>query len=158
ISGGRLQLGISRGSPEPAQNGAAWFGYQPMEGTTEQEMVEQKTAVFLAAISGQPLVPSNPQMTGGIEQKLPLQPQSPGLLERIWWGSGSSRTAEATAQRGLNLMSSTLLLEDEGIPFDELQARQIAQYREAWAEAGHERTPRVSVSRSVIPVLDEQDR
>jgi alkanesulfonate monooxygenase SsuD/methylene tetrahydromethanopterin reductase-like flavin-dependent oxidoreductase (luciferase family) len=61
-------------------------------------------------------------------------------------------------EQGMNLMSSTLLLEDTKVPFDELQSEQIALFREAWAAAGHEREPRVSVSRSVIPILSEFDR
>ena len=55
-------------------------------------------------------------------------------------------------------MSSTLLLEDTQVPFDELQADQIALFREAWQKAGHEREPRVSVSRSVMPVTSDLDR
>ena len=55
-------------------------------------------------------------------------------------------------------MSSTLLTEDTGVPFDELQAEQIALYRDAWAEAGCEREPRISVSRSVIPITTDLDR
>ena len=58
----------------------------------------------------------------------------------------------------MNLMSSTLLPEDTGVPFDELQAEQIALFRDAWAEAGREREPRVSVSRSVIPITSDLDR
>ena len=58
----------------------------------------------------------------------------------------------------MNLMSSTLLTEDTGVPFDELQAEQIAIFRSAWAEAGWEREPRVSVSRSVIPITSDLDR
>ena len=58
----------------------------------------------------------------------------------------------------MNLMSSTLLLEDTGVPFDELQAEQIAIFREAWAAAGWSREPRVSVSRSVIPIISDEDR
>src|SRR6202044_3719207 len=38
IAGGRLQLGISRGSPEPALNGAGAFGYRPAEGHTDPDM------------------------------------------------------------------------------------------------------------------------
>ena len=56
------------------------------------------------------------------------------------------------------MMSSTLLLEDTGVSFDELQAEQIAAYHEAWQAAGWERTPRVSVSRSVIPITSDLDR
>jgi alkanesulfonate monooxygenase SsuD/methylene tetrahydromethanopterin reductase-like flavin-dependent oxidoreductase (luciferase family) len=58
----------------------------------------------------------------------------------------------------MNLMSSTLLLEDTSVPFDELQAEQIALFHDAWAKAGHDRQPRVSVSRSVIPITSDVDR
>jgi alkanesulfonate monooxygenase SsuD/methylene tetrahydromethanopterin reductase-like flavin-dependent oxidoreductase (luciferase family) len=58
----------------------------------------------------------------------------------------------------MNLMSSTLLSEDTGVPFDELQAEQIALYRTAWAEAGWAHEPRVSVSRSVLPITTDLDR
>ena len=53
---------------------------------------------------------------------------------------------------GLNLMSSTLVTEADGRPFDILQAEQIDRFRAAWQEAGHPGTPRVSVSRSVFPL------
>ena len=66
----------------------------------------------------------------------PVQPQSPGLSERIWWGAGTDNTAVWTAQQGLNLMSSTLMLEDKGMPFDQQQAEQIRLYREAWGQSG----------------------
>ena len=59
----------------------------------------------------------------------PVQPQSPGLRDRIWWGAGTDSTAVWTAQKGLNLMSSTLMLEDKGIPFDQQQAQQIRLFR-----------------------------
>jgi alkanesulfonate monooxygenase SsuD/methylene tetrahydromethanopterin reductase-like flavin-dependent oxidoreductase (luciferase family) len=158
LADGRLQLGISRGSPETALRGSEAFGYVPAEGATDADFARQKTALFLAAISGQPVVDADPQMTGGMTGRLAIQPQSPGLAERIWWGSGTRGTAEWTARQGLNLMSSTLLVEDTGVPFDELQAEQIARYRAAWADAGWERTPRVSVSRSVMPIFTDLDR
>ena len=89
---------------------------------------------------------------------LPVQPQSPGLADRIWWGSGSRETAVWAGEQGMNLMSSTLLLEDTQVPFDQLQAEQIELFREAWSKAGHAREPRVSVSRSVIPITSDLDR
>jgi alkanesulfonate monooxygenase SsuD/methylene tetrahydromethanopterin reductase-like flavin-dependent oxidoreductase (luciferase family) len=58
----------------------------------------------------------------------------------------------------MNLMSSTLLVEDTGVPFDELQAEQIARFRAAWAEVGWDWEPRVSVSRSVLPIVTDTDR
>ena len=58
----------------------------------------------------------------------------------------------------MNLMSSTLLTEDTGVPFHQLQAEQIQRFRDAWKAAGHEREPRVSVSRSIFPVVTDMDR
>ena len=154
---GRLQLGVSRGSPEPALNGSHAFGYVPPEGQDDADLARAKTELFRAAIAGAGVAPANPQMTGSAGN-LPIQPQSPGLADRIWWGSGTRATARWTAEQGMNLMSSTLLTEDTGVPFDELQAEQIRLFHDAWKAAGWERTPRVSVSRSVIPLLTDQDR
>jgi alkanesulfonate monooxygenase SsuD/methylene tetrahydromethanopterin reductase-like flavin-dependent oxidoreductase (luciferase family) len=89
---------------------------------------------------------------------LRVEPYSPGLRERIWWGAGTRMTAEWTAEQGMNLMSSTLLSEDTGVPFHQLQAEQIELFRKAWATAGHTRTPRVSVSRSIFPIVSDLDR
>jgi alkanesulfonate monooxygenase SsuD/methylene tetrahydromethanopterin reductase-like flavin-dependent oxidoreductase (luciferase family) len=158
ISDGRLQLGISRGSPETALRGSEAFGYVPPEGTSDSATARQKALLFLAAVRGQTVADADPKMTGGASGRLAIQPQSPGLADRIWWGSGTRATAEWAAQQGMNLMSSTLLVEDTGVPFDELQAEQIARFRAAWAEAGWEREPRVSVSRSVMPIVTDLDR
>jgi len=157
ISGGRLQLGLSRGSPETALRGSEAFGYVPADGRTDADDAREKTAVFREAIAGAGVAQSNSQMTGRAVP-LSIQPQSAGLADRIWWGSGTRQTAVWAGQQGMNLMSSTLLTEDTGVPFDELQAEQIALYRSAWAEAGWEGTPRVSVSRSILPIVDDTDR
>jgi alkanesulfonate monooxygenase SsuD/methylene tetrahydromethanopterin reductase-like flavin-dependent oxidoreductase (luciferase family) len=158
LSDGRLQLGVSRGSPETALRGSEAFGYLPPDGSSDADLARDKTALFLAAIEGRTVVDADPRMTGGVAARLAIQPQSAGLRDRIWWGSGTRATAEWTARQGLNLMSSTLLVEDTGVPFDELQAEQIARYRAAWVEAGWERRPRVSVSRSVLPIVSDTDR
>jgi alkanesulfonate monooxygenase SsuD/methylene tetrahydromethanopterin reductase-like flavin-dependent oxidoreductase (luciferase family) len=156
ISGGRLQLGISRGSPEPARHGAAAFGYTPGPGEDEADMARRHTALFRAAISGAGVAEADPRYAG-TAGLLPVQPQAPGLADRIWWGAGTRKTAVWAAELGMNLMSSTLLTEDTGVPFHELQSEQIQLFRDAWAAAGHARTPRISVSRSVLPVVDAED-
>ena len=158
ISGGRLQLGISRGSPEPALRGAASFGYLPAEGESDADMARAHTRLFRAAIEGAGVAQADPEMTQGVSATLPIQPQSPGLPERIWWGSGTRQTAIWAAEQGMNLMSSTLLSEDTGVAFGELQAEQIALFRQAWTKAGWPREPRVSVSRSVLPIVTDADR
>ena len=152
LAGGRLQLGISRGSPEPAWHGAEAFGY-----TVDADDARTKTEIFRAAISSTGVVRADAGGRPG-DVLLPIQPQSPGLAERIWWGSGTRESAAWVGEQGMNLMSSTLLLEDTKVPFDELQAEQIAIFRDAWKGAGHAGTPRVSVSRSVMPITSELDQ
>ncbi len=157
ISNGRLQLGISRGSPETALRGSESFGYVPADGRTDADLAREHAALFRAAIGGVGVVQANPQMTGR-SGALAIEPRSPGLTDRIWWGSGTRKTAVWTAENGMNLMSSTLLTEDTGVPFDQLQAEQIELYRAAWAQAGWPREPRISVSRSVLPIVTDRDR
>ena len=158
ISGGRLQLGISRGSPEQVIEGWRYFGYQPSEGKSDAEMARTHTEVFLQVLEGEGFAEPNPSpMFPNPPGLLRIEPYSPGLRNRIWWGAGSRSTAEWTAQQGMNLMSSTLLTEDGGVPFHELQADQIRRFREAWRAAGHEREARVSVSRSIFPLVTAQD-
>jgi alkanesulfonate monooxygenase SsuD/methylene tetrahydromethanopterin reductase-like flavin-dependent oxidoreductase (luciferase family) len=152
LAGSRLQLGVSRGSPEPAWRGAEAFGH-----SIGGDDAREKTALFRAAIAGSGVVAADAGGGPG-SAMLAVQPQSPGLVDRIWWGSGSRETAIWAAEQGMNLMSSTLLLEDTQLPFDQLQAEQIALFREAWTKAGHAREPRVSVSRSVIPITSDLDR
>ncbi|WP_167140620.1 LLM class flavin-dependent oxidoreductase [Diaminobutyricimonas sp. TR449] len=157
ISGGRLQLGVSRGSPEHAMNGFEAFGYVPGEGRSDADDARTKTEIFLQAIEGAGVVRANPQMTGHTGA-LAIEPQSPGLRDRIWWGSGTRATAKWTAEQGMNLMSSTLLTEDTGVDFGDLQAEQIQVFRDTWKDAGHAWAPRVSVSRSIIPLVSDADR
>jgi alkanesulfonate monooxygenase SsuD/methylene tetrahydromethanopterin reductase-like flavin-dependent oxidoreductase (luciferase family) len=158
ISGGRLQLGISRGSPEQVVDGFRYFGFEPADGD-HAAMAREHTRELLEVLRGEGFAEPNPRPMfpnpGGL---LRIEPHSPGLRQRIWWGAGTRATAEWTAQQGMNLMSSTLLTEDTGVPFHQLQAEQIARFRTAWAEAGHDWEPRVSVSRSIFPIVDDTDR
>ncbi|MFP1884528.1 LLM class flavin-dependent oxidoreductase [Lonsdalea quercina] len=159
ISGGRLQLGISRGSPEQVIDGWRYFGFQPAEGETDSDMARRHTEVLLDALRGEGFAEPHPQpMFPNPPGLLRLEPFSEGLRERIWWGAGSNATAEWAAKLGLNLQSSTLKDDETGEPFHIQQAKQIRAYRVAWKAAGHAREPRVSVSRSIFALLDDRDR
>ena len=159
ISGGRLQLGISRGSPEQVIDGFRYFGYQPLEGRSDADMAREHTSVFLEALKGDGFARPNPRpMFANPPGLLRIEPHAPGLRDRIWWGAGTRGTAEWTAEQGMNLMSSTLLTEDTGVPFHQLQAEQIQRFRDAWKTAGHDREPRVSVSRSIFPIVNDLDK
>jgi alkanesulfonate monooxygenase SsuD/methylene tetrahydromethanopterin reductase-like flavin-dependent oxidoreductase (luciferase family) len=156
IAGGRLQLGISRGSPEQVIDGFRYFGYVPAEGSDHAAMAREHARVFLEVITGDGFAQPNPRpMFPNPPGLLPIEPHSPGLRDRIWWGAGSRRTAEWTGEQGMNLMSSTLLTEDTGVPFHQLQAEQIQRFHDSWKAAGHQREPRVSVSRSIFPIVSD---
>lgn len=159
ISGGRLQLGISRGSPEQVVEGWRYFGYQPEEGENDADMGRRHTEKLLEVLRGEGFAKPNPQpMFSNPPGLLRPEPFSAGLRERIWWGSGSDATAVWAAKLGMNLQSSTLKDDETGEPFHIQQARQIRAYREAWQEAGHAHTPRVSVSRSIFALMNATDR
>jgi alkanesulfonate monooxygenase SsuD/methylene tetrahydromethanopterin reductase-like flavin-dependent oxidoreductase (luciferase family) len=159
ISRGRLQLGISRGSPEQVIDGYRYFGYAPAEGEDHADLAREHTRIFLDVLKGEGFAEPNPRpMFPNPPGLLRIEPHSAGLRERIWWGAGTRKTAEWTAEQGMNLMSSTLLSEDTGVPFHQLQAEQIDRFRKAWADAGHDREPRVSVSRSIFPIVNDLDR
>jgi alkanesulfonate monooxygenase SsuD/methylene tetrahydromethanopterin reductase-like flavin-dependent oxidoreductase (luciferase family) len=159
VSGGRLQLGISRGSPEQVIDGWRYFGYQPPEGGTDQEMARRHTEVLLEVLKGDGFAEPNPRpMFANPPGLLRLEPHSEGLRDRIWWGAGSDQTARWAAGLGMNLQSSTLKNDETGEPLHVQQRKQIEAYREAWKAAGHQREPRVSVSRSIIPLVTDEDR
>ena len=60
ISGGRLQLGISRGSPEQVIDGFRYFGYEPAEGSDHAAMAREHTRVFLEVLDGRGLRAAQP--------------------------------------------------------------------------------------------------
>jgi len=159
IAGGRLQLGISRGSPEQVIDGWRYFGYEPAEGQDASDMGRQHAEIFLNLLRGEGFAEPSPRpMFPNPPGLLRIEPHSEGLRERIWWGSGSNATAVWAAKLGMNLQSSTLKDDETGEAFHVQQAAQIRAYKAAWKEAGHTREPRVSVSRSIFALVNDQDR
>jgi alkanesulfonate monooxygenase SsuD/methylene tetrahydromethanopterin reductase-like flavin-dependent oxidoreductase (luciferase family) len=159
ISGSRLQLGISRGSPEQVIDGWRYFGHYPMEGEDDADMGRRHTKQFLDLLGGNGFAEPNPRpMFANPPGLLRLEPFSESLRDRVWWGSASNATAIWAAQLGMNLQSSTLKFDETGEPLHIQQAAQIQAYRTAWKEAGHSRTPRVSVSRSIFALVSDLDR
>lgn len=159
IAGHRLQLGISRGSPEQVIDGWRHFGYELAEGQTDADMGRQKGLEFFEHLKGEGFAQPNPNpMFPNPPGLLRLEPVSEGLRDRIWWGAASNATAVWAAEQGMNLQSSTLKFDESGKPFHIQQAEQIRLFREAWKKAGHKREPRVSVSRSIFALMNDQDR
>ena len=159
ISDGRLALGVSRGSPESVVRGYEAFGYTGSTDPRGADIAREHFDTFLRAIEGEGIAERDSQSPfGGGSGKQRIEPHSPGLRSRIWWGAGNSDSAEWAGRIGVNLMSSTLLTEDRGMPFDELQAQQIEVFRAAWREAGHAGEPRTSISRSIFPITTAEEQ
>ncbi|MEO4000226.1 LLM class flavin-dependent oxidoreductase [Mesorhizobium sp. CAU 1732] len=159
IAGGRLQLGISRGSPEQVIDGWRYFGYAPQDGQSDADMARANAEMFFKLLEGKGFAQPNPRpMFANPPGLLRVEPHSEGLRDRIWWGAATDATAVWAAKLGMNLQSSTLKFDESGEPLHIQQAKQIRAYREAWKEAGHERTPRVSVSRSIFALVNDMDR
>lgn len=159
ISGGRLQLGISRGSPEQVIDGYRYFGYEPAEGEDDAAMARRHAEAFLEVLKGDGFAKPNPRpMFPNPPGLLRVEPYSEGLRDRIWWGAATDATAIWAAKLGMNLQSSTLKFDESGEPLHIQQRKQIEAYHAAWKEAGHAREPRVSVSRSIFALVDERDR
>ena len=159
IADGRLQLGISRGSPEQVIDGWRHFGFAPAGGETDADMARRHAELLLSLLEGRGFAEPSPRpMFPNPPGPLRLEPHSEGLRDRIWWGAATDATAVWAAEKGMNLQSSTLKFDETGEPFHIQQARQIRAYRAAWKAAGHAREPRVSVSRSIFPLVNDQDR
>src|SRR4051812_7985999 len=82
-----------------------------------------------------------------------VQPHSPGLAGRMWYGGGSLRSARWAGEQGMNLLTSNVIQAEQSEDFAEIQAAQIRTFRAA-NPAG-----RVSQGLVVIPTdsaTDEQ--
>src|SRR5690606_5814447 len=126
IAGGRLQLGISRGSPEQVIDGWRYFGYRPAENQSDADMGRRHAEAFLDLLRGEGFAQPNPRpMFPNPPGLLRVEPHSEGLRERIWWGAASTPTVQWAAQMGMNLQSSTLVFDETGKPFHIQQAAQV---------------------------------
>src|SRR5947208_7356502 len=137
IAGGRLELGISRGSPEQVIDGWRHFGYAPHDGETGADMARRRAELFLDVLKGHGFAQPNPRpMFPNPPGLLRAEPPSAGVRRRIWWGSSSDATSRWASRLGMNLQSSTLKEDESGEPLHVQQRKQIEAYRQAWKEAG----------------------
>jgi alkanesulfonate monooxygenase SsuD/methylene tetrahydromethanopterin reductase-like flavin-dependent oxidoreductase (luciferase family) len=145
---GRLQLAFSSGTD-------TWDAVFGGAGTDARTEGQRRLALFLRAIAGETLhTVTERRGVGGppAGTELRATPHSPGLRERIWYGSGSIASAVTAARQGLRLITGTILHDvPEGASFPEHQAALIAAYRQAWT--GHHGTepPPVAVAASILP-------
>jgi alkanesulfonate monooxygenase SsuD/methylene tetrahydromethanopterin reductase-like flavin-dependent oxidoreductase (luciferase family) len=159
ISGGRLQLGISRGSPEQVIDGFRYFSYVPPEGMSDADMAREHTKVFLEVLKGEGFAQPNPRpMFANPPGLLRIEPHSPGSAGPDLVGRRHARDRGVDGRAGAEPDELDPADRDTGVPFHQLQAEQIQRFRDAWKTAGHDREPRVSVSRSIFPIVNDLDR
>lgn len=168
FSGGRLDLGLGSGFIKASEDPGV-----------RARRVEERLSGIIAAVRGDALgdapfrardVPVAQAVSDGDVVPLPhgpyaaapdqlhAFPRSPGLAERLAYGAGSLSSALRAARLGLNLVLSTIHSEATGPTLGHTQAEVIRRYREEFAAHHPGRAPRVALGRSILPIIDEDDR
>src|SRR4051794_35554281 len=150
LSGGRLNPGVSVGPPMRWEEGK---GALYPDTADVEDFSYERVSRLLRFLRG--------ESTGGFaggegvveEFSDRVQPHSPGLAARMWYGGGSLRSAQWAGEQGMNFMSSNVIPAEQSEDFAEIQASQIRTFRAA------NPTGRVSQGLVVIPTdsaTDEQ--
>ncbi|MFF0414279.1 LLM class flavin-dependent oxidoreductase [Kitasatospora sp. NPDC004745] len=144
LSGGRLNAGISIGPPTHFENVRAALYPDTAE---HEDFGHRRAERLLELVRGEPA--SDFVGTEGIEvYSRRVQPHSPGLAARIWYGAGSLRSARWAGDHGLNLLTSSVVKAEESEDFAENQRAQIHAFRAAHPDGDR---ARVSQGLVVIP-------
>ena len=151
LSGGRLNAGVSVGPP------MHWDDVKQSlypDTADIEDFSYERVERLLRFIRGQQA--GTFRGTEGIEEWSDrVEPHSPGLQHRLWYGGGSTRSAQWAGEHGMNfLVSSVVKAEGDSVDFAEIQAGHIRAFRAAAPE-----TARVSQGLVVIPTdsaTDEQ--
>lgn len=147
LSGGRLNPGVSVGPPMhydqvkgalyPDTADAEDFGYERVERLLD--CVRGKPVTGFSGVEGFEVFSDR------------VQPHSPGLGRRLWYGGGSGRSARWAGEHGMNLLTSSVVKAegpDESRDFAEIQLSHIRAFRAAHPDA---EDARVSQGLVVIP-------
>ncbi|MFE0254200.1 LLM class flavin-dependent oxidoreductase [Streptomyces sp. NPDC059010] len=169
LSGGRLNPGVSVGPPMhydrvkealyPDTADAEDFGYERVRRLLD--FVRGKPATDFSGTEGFEAARRQPHIEYSSDR---VQPQSPGLGGRLWYGGGSLRSARWAGEHGMNLLTSSVVkaegpdTEDAGAegPQDPERAPDFAEIQLAHIRAFRAHHPdgenaRVSQGLVVIP-------
>ncbi len=127
LSGGRLNPGLSVGPP--MRYDEVREALYPDSGDVEDFSYERVDRL-LGLVRGEPASPFRGR--SGIEDFSDrVEPHSPGLAARIWYGAASLGSARWAGERGLNLLTSSVVKAEEAEDFAEVQLSQIRAFRAA---------------------------
>jgi alkanesulfonate monooxygenase SsuD/methylene tetrahydromethanopterin reductase-like flavin-dependent oxidoreductase (luciferase family) len=144
LSGGRLNPGVSVGPPRHFDEVRAAL----YPGTADlEDFSYERVARLLALVGGERA--STFSGTEGIEQFSDrVQPHSPGLRGRMWYGGASLASARWAGEHGMNFLTSSVIRAEESEDFAEVQQAQIRVFRAAHPDGD---AARVSQGLVVIP-------
>ncbi|WP_089156318.1 LLM class flavin-dependent oxidoreductase [Micromonospora sp. NBS 11-29] len=143
LAGGRLNPGVSVGPP--MRYDRVRHALYPDTGDVE-DFGFTRVRRLLDLIRGEPA--GDGDGTEGFETfSRRVQPHSPGLISRMWYGAGSLRSARWAGEQGMNLLTSSVVKAEEGSDFDEIQHSHIRAYR-----AHHPDGPEARVSQGLVVI------
>ena len=144
LSGGRLNPGVSVGPPIHFDDIKAHL--YPDTADVE-DFTHTRVERLLHNLRGEPV--STFEGVQGIETfSSRIQPHSPGLADRVWYGGAGFASVEWAAGQGLNLLTSSVIRAEDDNDFARIQRAQIDRFRELHP---HGQDARVSQGLVVIP-------
>lgn len=150
LSNGRIHPGVSVGTPMTYDTikDALYPDTSDVEDFTKRRVQR-----FNAFVAGEPVREFSGKHGVVEEFSNRVEPHSPGLRNRLWYGAGSYDSAVWAGQHGMNLLTSSVVFPQEGETpdFAQVQARQIQAFRQAAAEHAPSAPARVSQGLVVIP-------
>lgn len=150
LSNGRINPGVSVGTPMDYDTVKHVLYPHTAEG---EDFSKARVELFNQLVAGEP-VREFWGKRGVVEEfSNRIEPFSPGLRDRLWYGAGSLGSATWAGQQGMNLLTSSVVFpeEDETPDFATVQARQIQAFRAASFEYAPDSPARVSQGLVVIP-------
>lgn len=151
LSRGRLQVGLSAGvPPHGALLGSRFYDAAPNTIDFTHKRVARLRANLEDVLLGDE--DTFVESAGG-RVRPRVQPYAPGLVDRLWYGGGSLRSAEWAGRNGFNLLLGNVLSGETTDDFLRAQSALIERYRAS--ETGS-RVGRVALGRVIVP-LDSAD-
>lgn len=152
LSGGRLNIGVSAGPPPHAALLGDLFRD---EGWEQADYSHTRVERLVANLRSDLLGGETTLLSSALGDYRPrVQPVARGILNRLWYGGGSLRSAEWAGRTGFNLLIGNVTTAEGTDDFLTAQGNQLARYRQSWAFA---RRPRIALGRVVVP-FDSADR
>ncbi|MGW4589421.1 LLM class flavin-dependent oxidoreductase [Amycolatopsis thermoflava] len=143
LSGGRLNPGLSVGPP------MHWDQVKDAlypDTADAEDFSHQRVRRLLDAVRGEPV--TDFRGTEGFEVFSDrVQPHSPGLGRRLWYGAGSLGSARWAGENGMNLLTSSVVKAEESEDFAEIQLSHIRAFR-----AHHPDGDRARVSQGLVVI------